>query len=158
MLGIAHTQAVVPYLCVKDAGEAVAFWEKAFGAREDYRLEAEGQIVHLEFRIGEQQFMVADEMEGVPAKAPASVGASTVAFMLEVDDEQAAFEQAVAAGATVEAPLSFQFYGAWTATVVDPFGFRWMMNRTVEELSAEEVQERYARWARGEGDPSWASM
>ena len=78
------------------------------------------------------------------ALSPTSIGGSRVGFCLYVEDADALFNQAVAAGATVERPLANQFYGDRSGTVVDPFGHKWTLATHVEDVSTEEVERRFA--------------
>jgi uncharacterized glyoxalase superfamily protein PhnB len=61
-----------------------------------------------------------------------------------VKDVDAAFRQAVDAGATVVRPLKDQFYGERSGTVRDPFGHEWLLGGHLED----EMQRRYYRAVR----------
>ncbi|MGA2409715.1 MAG: VOC family protein, partial [Candidatus Binataceae bacterium] len=55
-----HTAA--PYLCVREAGRAIAFYQEAFGASEVMRIAMpDGRIGHAEITIGDSLIMLADE-------------------------------------------------------------------------------------------------
>lgn len=135
---------VSPYLTVKDAKKALAFYEEAFGAREMFRLEGpDGVIGHAEFMIGNTLLQVADEYPDFGALSPVSIGGCPVKFSVEVEDAQAAFDRAIAAGCQSMRAVEKQFYGYLSGLVADPFGYSWFLQQKVEDLSAEEMQ---ARW------------
>jgi PhnB protein len=139
-----HTLTV--YLSVKNAGEAIAFYKKALGAEEIYRLEMPGgKIGHAEVQIGDSRLMLADEFPEMPdavAKSPKSLGGTTFGFNVYVDDVEARFKQAVAAGAKVVRPVKDQFYGDRSGTVEDPFGHVWTISTHIEDVSPEEIKRR----------------
>lgn len=145
--------SVTPYLSVKGAAQALAFYKQAFGATELYRLDMpDGTVGHAEIQIGDCRLMLADEMPPMPdtvIHSPRTRGGSTVAFHLYVPNVDEQFAKAVAAGATVRRPVSNQFYGDRTGTVEDPFGHIWSLATHVEEVSPEELKRRLAAMPSG---------
>ncbi len=101
-----HT--LTPYISVKGAREALAFYKKAFGAQELFHMDMpDGRIGHAELQIGESRFMLADEMPeraDAVSRSPASLGGTTCGFMVYVPDVDTAFARAVEAGAVGQAP------------------------------------------------------
>jgi len=137
-------QSLMCYLVVKDAARAIAFYERAFGAKELFRLtEPGGKVGHAEMTLGNSQFMLADEYPDFGALSPVSVGGSPVKMNIAVTDAKAALERATGAGATVLRPLTNEFYGDLTCAVVDPFGYTWFLAQQVEEVSPQEMQRRF---------------
>ncbi len=135
---------VSTYLTVKDAKKALAFYQKAFGAREVFRLEGpDGVIGHAEFMIGDTLLQIADEYPDFGALSPVTIGGCPVKFSVEVEDAQAAFDRAVAAGCQSMRGVEKQFYGYLSGLVADPFGYSWFLQQKVEDLSAEEMQVRW---------------
>ena len=68
-------RGAVPYLSVKDAGRAIEFYKKAFGAREVMRMpQADGKIGHAELRIGDAPIVLADEFPEMNFLNPQSIG------------------------------------------------------------------------------------
>lgn len=133
--------SITPYLIVKSAAEAIDFYKRAFGATELLRMpDAKGRVSHAEIRIGNSVIMMADEHPEIKAYSPAHYGGSAVSLLVYVEDCDAVFHRAVAAGATVERPLADQFYGDRTGGVVDPFGYRWYISTHIKDVSAEELQ------------------
>ena len=131
----ARAGTVVPYLCVHDASAALDFYVQAFAAVEHMRVVGDdGRVGHLEFGIGEARFMMSDEYPEIDVVAPRTLGGTTFAVHLEVADVDATYERAAAAGATgIRAPAD-QTHGNRNATVLDPFGHRWMLSQPVEEI------------------------
>ncbi len=135
---------VYPYLRVHSAAEAIAFYARAFGATELFRLtEPGGRIGHAEIKIGPTTIMLSDEYPESGISGPRSLGGTTFSIHLHVGDVDAAFGQAVGAGATVVRSLADQFYGERSATVRDPFGHEWLLGGQIESVTPEEMQRRY---------------
>ncbi len=141
---------VSAYLCVDNAVDAIAFYEKAFGATEKMRLvEPGGRIGHAELDFDGATVMLADEFPEMDVRSPESIGGSPVTIYLQVDDADAVVDCAAKAGATVEMPPTDMFYGERMAVLRDPFGHRWNIGHTIEEVSPDEMQRRYNEMAGG---------
>jgi PhnB protein len=109
--------SVTPYLMIKGASEAIEFYKRAFDATELFRLDApNGMVGHAEIKIGDTSLMLADPCEKGAFHSPQSLGGSSVALHLYVEDVDAQFAQAVNAGAKVVKPVQDQFYGDRTGT------------------------------------------
>jgi PhnB protein len=135
---------VYAYLRVQSTAEAIDFYSRAFDAKEIFRLtEPSGRIGHAEIRIGPTTVMLSDEYPEHNIRGPLSLGGTTFSMHLHVADVDKAFEQAVAAGASVVRPLQNQFYGERSGTVRDPFGHEWLLGGHLESLAPEEMQRRY---------------
>jgi PhnB protein len=136
-----HT--VTPYLTLNDAARALEFYKRAFGAREVMRMEGPGgKIGHAEIKIGDSMIMLADEMPGTSSRSPQSLGGCTGGVFLYVDDADALFNQAVSAGAQVEAPLSDMFWGDRYGRLRDPFGHSWSVATHKEDVAPAEMSKR----------------
>lgn len=146
-----------PYLCVRDAAQAIAFYQAAFGATERFRLtdKKSGKVVHAEVLIQGSLVMLSEENPQWGNKSPQALGGSPVTFCVTVPNADAACERAVAAGAKVLMPPSDQFYGFRSASLVDPYGHQWMLQHEIEKVSPEELQKRWdgmsAQCGGGEG-------
>ena len=140
-------QTVTPYMCVKDAARALEFYERAFGAKEAFRLTdpAGGRIGHAEFEIGNSRLMISDEYPDFGALSPQSVGGSPIKIHLSVADVDSFVSKAVAAGATMLRPPKDQFFGERNSMIVDPFGHSWFVSTQVEDVSPAEMQKRWAK-------------
>jgi PhnB protein len=138
-----HT--VTPYVVVSDGAAAIAFYSKAFGATELYRMDGpDGKIMHAEMLIGDSPVMLSDEFPEMGAKSPKAYQGSPVHLFLYVPDVDAWFKRAVDAGATVAAPVQDMFWGDRFGQVTDPFGHTWQIAMHVEDVSPEEMQKRMA--------------
>jgi uncharacterized glyoxalase superfamily protein PhnB len=139
-----HIHELFPYLRVREAERAIAFYAAAFGATELFRLsEPSGRIGHAELDFGGMTLMVSEEFPEFGILAPASIGGTSVSLHLHVDDADAAIAKAVAAGATLVREPRDQFYGERSGTVRDPFGHEWLIGHETEKVTPEEMQRRY---------------
>ncbi len=138
-----HT--LTPYINIKGAAEAIEFYKKAFGAKEVGRITmASGVIAHAEIEIGDSKIMLAEESAQWGNKSPVTLGGSPVCLCLYVEDVDAVFARALAAGAKVTDGMEVkdQFYGDRTGSVTDPFGHKWTIMTHKEDVSFEEMQKR----------------
>ncbi len=136
---------VTPYLIVNGAARAIEFYKKAFGARELGRMaDPSGKIGHAEIKIGNSPVMLADEFPEMGSRSPQSYGGSPSFIMLYVEDVDAVFTQAVAAGAKVTRPVQDQFYGDRSGAVTDPFGHLWYVATHKEDVEPQEIKKRAA--------------
>lgn len=139
-----HIHEVYPYLRLRGAAQAIEFYKRAFDAQEVTRLTApDGRIGHAEIRIGQAVIMLADEHPEAGILGPQTIGGTTFAIHLHVDNVDELMEQTRSAGATVIRELADQFYGERTGAIRDPFGHEWLLGQTIETVSAEEMQRRY---------------
>lgn len=120
--------AALPYLSVADARAAIAWYADAFGADVigEPIVMGDGRIGHAEIAIAGGVLYLADEYPELGLKAPAPGGVS-VSLMLHVADTDAALRTARERGAAVERE-PYENYGTRTATIIDPFGHRWMLS------------------------------
>lgn len=136
-------EGATPYLVVKNAGEAIEFYQKAFGAETLLRLDMpNGDVAHAEIKIGRAIVMLAEETPQMAS--PATFGGSPVSMLLYFPDVDAQFETAVAAGATVLRPLEDQFWGDRMGTIQDPFGHVWSLATHIEDVPPDEMDRRFA--------------
>ena len=105
--------SVTPNLVVKGAGKAIEFYKKVFGAQELSRMPGPDgtTIMHAEIKIGDSIVMLNDEFPQMGARGPQSLGGSPVTIHLYVDDVDAVFAKATAAGATTTMPVADMFWG-----------------------------------------------
>jgi len=136
-------RTVSPYLAIKDAVKALEFYKKAFGAVETYKLVMpDGRLGHAEIRLGDSVIMLADEFPEFGGKSPQTLGGSPVCIHLYVDDVDAFFKQALAAGAKERRAVMDQFYGDRSGQLEDPFGHLWWVATHTEDVPPEELQKR----------------
>jgi PhnB protein len=145
-----HT--VAPYLAIKDAVKALEFYKKAFGATESYKLMMpDGRLGHAEIRLGDSVVMLSDEFPEFGGNAPPTLGGSPVSIHLYVEDVDAFFKKALAAGATERKPVMDQFYGDRSGQLEDPFGHLWWVATYKQDVAPEEMQKRVQAMFGGNG-------
>jgi PhnB protein len=133
-----HT--VTPALICKDAAAAIEFYRQAFDAKEMLRLEyPQGGIGHAELMIGDSMIMLADEHPDMNYLSPTTVGNTTVSLHIYVEDADAVFARAIAAGVKETRPVQEQFYGDRTGHLEDPYGHRWGVSTMGKRMSTEEL-------------------
>jgi PhnB protein len=126
--------AIAPMLSVRSAARAIEFYKAAFGAGEFFRIDSGSGDVVARLSVGTAEFWLADESPEHLNFSPESLGGGSVRMVMTVEDPDAAFEQAVAAGATVVWPVSNQ-YGWRLGRIVDPFGHHWEIGKPLPEGS-----------------------
>lgn len=133
-------RTVTPYLVCAGAAAAIEFYKKAFGATELMRVPTpEGRLMYAAVRIGDSTVMLNDEFPEMGSLGPKARGGASVTIHLFVEDADAAFARAVAAGATVLMPLADMFWGDRFGLVEDPFGHSWSIATHQKEMTAEEI-------------------
>lgn len=136
---------ITPYLTVRNAKAAIEFYQQAFGAVEKNRMfTPDGQaILHAELQIGDALLFLSEEFpEMCTSKSPQALNGSPVTLHLQVDDADAWFDRAVAAGATVMMPLENMFWGDRYGVITDPFGHQWSIATHIEDVSPEDMNQR----------------
>ncbi|MDE0928702.1 MAG: VOC family protein [Acidimicrobiales bacterium] len=122
---------VVPEICVEGAVEAIAFYVEAFGAEEMFTHALDdGRVLHAEISFdGFVIFVVDDfpEMNNGVGTSPKAIGGSPIVLHRDVADVDAATQQAVEAGATLDFGPEDMFWGDRYARLTDPFGHRWSL-------------------------------
>ncbi len=142
----AEYNTLSPYLIVKGAAEAIAFYTAAFGAVERMRLEMPGGLIgHAELQIADAVVMLSEEMPGMGFVSPHTLGGSPVTLTLYVPDVDQQFATAIGAGAFEVQPVETKFYGDRAGTIRDPFGHLWTLMTHVEDVSVEEMRIRMAK-------------
>ncbi len=136
---------VTPYLIVDGASAAIDFYTSVLGATERMRMPApEDKVGHAELEIGDSVIMLADEAPEMDARGPRAVGGTPVSLHVYVEDVDSVFERAVQAGAKALRPVEDRFYGDRSGGFEDPFGHRWDVASHVEDVPADEMEERAA--------------
>lgn len=137
--------SLTPHLVCAGASDAIAFYAKAFGAVETARLAGpDGRLMHAAVTIGDSTLMLVDEMPEWGALSPRSLNGSPVTVHLYVEDADATFARAVAAGATVTMPIDDAFWGDRYGKVVDPFGHHWSIATATRHVSMDEAKAAMA--------------
>ena len=137
---------IVAHIVVQGAERAAAFYAEAFGAQEVSRIPVpDGRLMSVQLRIAGGLLHLADEFPEMGVLAPPSLGGTPVVLALEVDDADAAFARAVAAGAQVRQPLADMFWGDRHAQLDDPFGHRWNISQHLRDVPQDEIIAAAAR-------------
>ena len=145
------TRELFAYLCVADAARAIDFYRQAFDATEKFRLvEPGGRIGHAEVDFDGTVLMLCEEFPEMGIRRPDPAQGHSATLHLHVDDADATIERAVAAGARLERAASDAFYGERSGVVIDPFGHRWNIGHSIEDVEPEEMQRRYSALLAGE--------
>jgi PhnB protein len=141
--------SVTPVLTLDNAAQAIDWYKKALGAQEVSRaVGPDGKIMHADLRIGDSHIMLNDVMMHV--KGPKEMGGSPASLWIYVEDCDALFNRAVAAGAQVfggaMGQMQDQFWGDRSGALIDPHGYTWTIATHKEDLTPEEIQKRQAEW------------
>ncbi|MBA3571761.1 MAG: VOC family protein [Pyrinomonadaceae bacterium] len=140
------------YLCVENSARAIEFYTKAFGAQEKFRLtEPSGRIGHAELDFGGTTMMLSDEFPECGIKGPLALGGTAVTIHIHVDNADEVIRRAVEAGAKIEREPQDAFYGERSGSIRDPFGHRWNIGHSIEDVSPEEMQRRYTEMLEEKG-------
>ncbi|MCW5797429.1 MAG: VOC family protein [Nitrospira sp.] len=135
-----HT--ITPHLVCAGAADAIAFYKKAFHAVELGRVPGlEGKLLHALIRIGDSPVMLVDEFPDNNTLGPQSIKGSPVTIHLYVEDVDALFNQAIAAGAKSRMPVTDMFWGDRYGLLEDPFGHVWSVATHVRDVGPRELQE-----------------
>jgi len=126
--------ALTPGMNLKGAVKAIEFFSKVFGAELVDKYEGpNGHIVHADMKIAGGHIMFAEAVRDPVQNMHA---------MIFVNDCDTVFKRAIEAGATEKRPLTDQFYGDRSGTVMDPFGNLWTISTHKEDVSKEEMAKR----------------
>jgi len=129
-----------PYLIVRNADRAIEFYKQAFGAQlKSVHHMPDGRIMNAQLQIGDSMLLLNEEFPEFGSLSPLALTGTSVTLHLYVDDVDAAFSQAVGAGATIESPLEDAFWGDRFGKLKDPFGHGWSIATRLREVSEEEV-------------------
>jgi PhnB protein len=141
---------VCPYLIVNGAAAAIDFYTNVLGATERARMPAPGgKIGHAELQFGDSVIMLADEQPQMNMRGPRATGGTPVVLHVYVEDVDAVYRAAVAAGARAIRPVETQFYGDRSGHFEDPFGHQWNVSTHVEDVAPDEMERRVAKATSG---------
>jgi PhnB protein len=137
-----YRNAIVPHIYVDGASDGIAFYKRAFGAVELFRIaHPDGKILHAEISIGGSVVMIGDPDDRLYGE-PRAVGRCTAGLHIFLDDNETLLRRAVEAGAEEVQPPTDMFYGANSASVRDPFGHVWVLLSWKEDLDPDEMERR----------------
>jgi len=127
--------SIAPMLSVRNGKRAIEFYKEAFGASESYRVEDPGGAVVARLSVEGAEFWVADESPEHSNFSPESLGGGTVRMVLTVENPDAVFDRALAAGGKVVWPVT-EDYGWRIGRIVDPFGHHWEIGKPLGKEDA----------------------
>ena len=131
---------VSAHLVVPDAGAASDWYVKAFGAHERSRIPLPGgKVMSVELELGDSLVHVGSEFPAYGIVSPATIGGTATVLQIDVDDADALWARAIAAGATERHPIADQFWGERHGQLVDPFGHRWNLAHRLREVPHDEI-------------------
>ena len=136
--------AVTPSFTFKDSKKAIEFYKKAFGAKVLDLLPSPdgGRTMHATIKIGDSILMMGDEMPNPNCgKSAETLGSSPISLYIYVPNADAAFKQAIAAGAIETMPVADMFWGDRCGTLKDPFGYQWMIATHKRDLTNDEINK-----------------
>jgi PhnB protein len=137
-----YRNAIVPHIYVDGASDGIAFYKRAFGAVELFRMaHPNGKILHAEISLCGSVVMIGDP-DGRLYSEPRALGRCTASLHIFSDDNAALLQRAVEAGAEEIQPITDMFYGATSASVRDPFGHVWVLLSWKEDLDPAEMERR----------------
>jgi uncharacterized glyoxalase superfamily protein PhnB len=139
---VPEAQGAIPYLVVKGASDAIAFYQRVFDAQLVERLDAPDGVLHAELKVGPARFMLSEERPERGSRGPKTLGGSPVHSIVYVPDADATVARAVAAGATPGMPVADQFWGDRSGTITDPFGHQWFVSTHKEDVTHEQLEAR----------------
>ena len=125
--------SIAPMLSLRNGKRAIDFYTLAFGAQVLFHLDRERGDVVAELSVGGARFWIADESPENLNFSPESLGGGTVRLVMVMDDPDAAFARALAAGAKSVWPVADQPYGWRVGRLVDPFGHHWEIGKPLPQ-------------------------
>jgi PhnB protein len=120
---------IAPYLLYEDGAAAIDFLTNAFGFEEVMRMDENGVVNHAELRLGDDSVMLGDP--GEDYRNPKNADHYSALVHVYVDDVDAHFERAKAAGAEVVMEPTDQEYGDRRYDAKDPEGHLWSFAMTL---------------------------
>jgi len=142
------------HLVTRDPASAAAWYVSVLGAAENSRIMLPGgQVLTIELQFGDSVLAIGDEFPGLGIVSPLTLGGTYGALHLAVDDADAVWQRALAAGATEFESLQDAFWGDRTGQFIDPFGHRWAVDQHLRDVPPGEVARLAAEaFAPGQGD------
>lgn len=134
---------ITSYLIVDGAEAAIELYKKALGAEVvSVNKTATGKVMNAQLKIGNSMLMLNDEFPDWGAIGPKKIGNTAVTMHLYVEDAQAAWDKAIAAGFEVSMPIGVQPWGDLYGSLKDSFGHSWSVASHVEDVPEEEFEKR----------------
>lgn len=146
--------SLTPFIVVNNPAEAIAFYEKVFGAKAksvtEFGEEGSKTIVHAEIDFGNGFLQLGAASPSYGLVLPPDEGKACYSLGVYVPNVDAAAELAVESGATVREPVASFVSGDRYCSILDPFGIRWSIMTRIEDLSEEESYRRVDEWSKNQ--------
>lgn len=134
-------QRVIPYLVYADAPAALTFLCEAFGFESVLEMPGpDGMLMHAEVGYQDNRLMLATAVESMGHASPKDLPARHASVLCYVDDVDAHYETAKAAGATILTEPETKFYGDRMYGAADPEGHHWFFSTHVEDVDFENME------------------
>lgn len=135
-----HT--ITPHLTCRNAPKALEYYKEVFGAEiQTVSNGPDGRIIHSQFKIGDSIVMMSEEFPEYGSLSPLSMKGSSVTLHVYIEDPDALFNRAVAAGATAVMPMMDAFWGDRYGQIVDPFGHKWSIAARRRIMTEQEMED-----------------
>lgn len=134
--------SITPYLMVSDAKKAIAFYKKAFDAKEIMMIAEGKKIRHAELKIGDSIIMLSDCCNERPAES-----FNNSLLHLYIKDVDGIVKRAIKAGATLLQPLEDKYYGDRSGILADPYGHQWCVATRIKNISADKIKKLAAEFS-----------
>lgn len=145
--------SVSPILVLRNASQAIEFYQQAFGAEVIERMDRpDGKVMHAAMKIGDSIIMMGEECVPHPgheencARSPQDLKGTTVSLYVYVEKADAIFDKAINAGGKVIMPVTDMFWGDRAGILRDPFGHFWTVATHKEDLDPEQIKERMEKF------------
>lgn len=141
-----NKKGIIPYLIIQNAYQAIKFYKQIFRVEEkNILLMPDGKIAYAELLIEEIPIMLSDEMAEMGVFGPKKTGSNPISLYVYVKNIDEIFNKAINLGARVLKPVRDQFWGDRMGTFEDPFGHVWSLAMPYEEVTDQEVKNRYQK-------------
>lgn len=142
-MNIGKELGIVLNLIVPNSIEAIEFYKKALSAKEVSKyFGPDGSIMHAAITINGEYFYLNDSNENFGAFSPNEIGGCPLDIWIITDDADELFKQAVEAGCEITMEMDDMFWGDRMGSLKDPYGYNWMISKTIEKLSDEEIEKQ----------------
>ncbi|MEQ1822226.1 MAG: VOC family protein [Fimbriimonadaceae bacterium] len=134
---------LTPYIVVRDAKAAIAFYERALGAvaRNVSFVPETDMVMNAQLVIGDSVLMLNDEFPDYGSFGPQEGSKNPVTIHINSKDVDTDFQRAVDAGAEVTMPLADMFWGDRYGAFKCPFGHNWSMGQKIREMTYEQIND-----------------
>lgn len=135
--------SLAPRLIISDVDAALEYYSSALGASRLERFsDQDGRVVHAAMQIGESIFTMSQAVAGWGLIAPNRGLSASVLMHLTVPNPDEMAKAMVELGGEVIIEIEDRPYGKREGRVLDPFRHAWILSKTIESLTDEQIQSR----------------